>query len=166
MARCSTHSTWPGPESARAIPETSDRAQRQRQRNREPGHLDRQLNDVDDGGGHEPACAEIGGHDNSANQASERLGNPDDRVEHACESDELSRENCQRADPEQGRDGRADACVVAPLEKIADGPQIVRRRRCGGSAVRPRWPEWPTRWPADPPTTMPPARLDSPGPRR
>ena len=58
-------------------------------------------------------------------------------------------------------DRRAHAAVVAPLEEIADRPQIVLRGERGGCAGRPRARAPAIRWPPIRPTTTRRGRRDS-----
>src|SRR6185437_15352389 len=71
---------------------------------------------------------EVRRDDDCTNQAADRFGNADDDFEYARETDELSGQDGERAHPEQYRDRCAHARVVAPLEKVADGLQVVLGR--------------------------------------
>ena len=107
--------------------EPPDHAQRQWQSDREAHQLHRQLHDVDDDGGLEPARSEVRCGDHGADQTGHPFLEPDDCPEDRGHPEQLAGKNAHGPGPEQQRNRRAHAAVVAPLEEIADRLQIVLR---------------------------------------
>jgi hypothetical protein len=106
--------------------QTADAAQHEWQRDSEPEDLHRQLHDVDDRGRQQSASAEIRHDHSGADETSGGLRNTDHDGEDPRDADQLAGKNRDRSHQQQHRDDGADAVVVAPLEKIANRPQIVR----------------------------------------
>ena len=132
-AVAATGSTCPGPESPRA----GRRARRPRasasgSAMAKPGQLDGQLHDVDDRRRLQPAGGEIDGDDERAQARTRRSSGCRSRRSriHAMPISWPARMQTVPTHSSSG-DGRAHAAVVAPLQEVADGAQVV----LGGEAA-------------------------------
>ena len=141
--------------------EPADRAQRQRQRDGEAASFTVSCTTLTTADDLQPAGGEIDRDDERADRAAGGLRDADHDVQDPGDADQLAGEDADRADPQQRRDGRAHAAVVAPLEEVADGPQIVLGGEPADARAQPRAPGRAIRAPRIRPTTPPRGRRDS-----
>ena len=117
---------------------TAGGGQGERKGYREPTQLHRQLQNIDPGRRQQTARREVGGDDEATDGAPDGGGNARDGLEDRAHRHELSREDEHRANPEEDRDDAPDGRVVAKLEIVTHGAQVVGGRLAPNGGTNPQ----------------------------
>ena len=109
----------------RSPDQATDCCERHRQRHREADHLDDHLHDIDDRRRLQASGSEIRGDDGAAQSAAGSARQTDHGVEEKGDAKQLTREDCERADPQQRGNRAAHPPIESPLEKVANRVEVV-----------------------------------------